>query len=67
MAYRWTYTYNLCPLVVAISRKITQKMPSPPMIPHDVQVKQKEGQTILMWTIGALVDLLHLEWYLKIK
>jgi len=53
--------------LVVISRKITQKMSSPPMIPHDVQVKQKEGQAILMWTIGALVDLLNLEWYLKIK
>ena len=53
--------------LVAISRKISWKMPSPPTLPHDVQVKLNEGQAILMWTIGALVYLLHLESYLKIK
>jgi hypothetical protein len=30
----------------------------PPTIPHDVQVKQKQGQATMIWAIGALVDLL---------
>jgi hypothetical protein len=53
--------------LVAIFLKIARKMASPfppggpPTIPHDVQVKQKQGQATMIWAIGALVDLFYLK------
>jgi len=39
----------------------------PPPIPHDVLVKQKQGQATMIWAIGAWVDLNYLKEYLEIK
>ena len=54
----------------ALPLKIVRKMASPggpPTIPHDVQVKQKQGQATMIWAIGALVDLFYLKAQLRTK
>ena len=52
----------------ALSLKSRWKMASPgspPTIPHDLQVEQKQGQATMIWAIGAWVHLFYLKMYLK--